>query len=115
MFKDFKAFLLRGNVLDLAVGIMIGAAFSKIVTSFVTDILTPIISIFSGKMDFSNLFIALDRGVYPTLEEAKKAGVATLNYGNFINSLLDFLIVAFAIFCIIKGANRFKISQVPIK
>lgn len=110
MLKDFKAFILRGNVLDLAVGIMIGAAFSKIVSSFVTDILSPVISLFSGKIDFSNLFIALDKGAYPTLEEAKKAGVATINYGNFINTLLDFLIVAFAIFLIVKIANRTQAS-----
>ncbi len=85
MFKEFKAFIMRGNVLDMAVGIIIGAAFGKIVTSFVSDILTPVIGLGLGKVDFSNLFIALNGEVYKTLDDAKKAGVATLNYGVFLN------------------------------
>ena len=108
MFKEFKAFMMRGNVLDLAVGIIIGAAFGKIVSSFVADILTPILSVPLGKVDFSNLFIALNGQSYTTLEEAKKAGAATLNIGIFANAVIDFVIVAFAIFLIVKAANRFK-------
>jgi large conductance mechanosensitive channel len=106
MWKEFKTFMMRGNVLDLAVGIIIGAAFGKIVTSFVGDILTPIISIGLGKVDFSNLFVALNGETYATLDAAKKAGVSTLNYGMFINAIIDFVIVAFAIFLIVKAANK---------
>ncbi|WP_413569065.1 large conductance mechanosensitive channel protein MscL [Bdellovibrio sp. HCB117] len=113
MFKEFKAFIMRGNVLDLAVGIIIGAAFGKIVSSFVSDILTPVISIGAGKVDFSNLFFALNGQDYGTLEEAKKAGVATINYGLFMNVVLDFLIVAFAIFLIVRVANRLKKEDAP--
>jgi large conductance mechanosensitive channel len=111
MFKEFKTFIMRGNVLDLAVGIIIGAAFGKIVSSFVGDVLTPIISLGLGKVDFSNLFVALNGETYPTLEAAKTAGVATLNYGLFINAMIDFVIVAFAIFMIVKLANRFQAKE----
>lgn len=113
MFKEFKAFIMRGNVLDLAVGIIIGAAFGKIVSSFVADVLTPVISLGLGKVDFSNLFLALNGEAYTTLEEAKKAGVATVNYGLFVNAIIDFLIVAFAIFMIVRMANRFKKEEAP--
>lgn len=113
MFKEFKTFIMRGNVLDLAVGIIIGAAFGKIVSSFVADILTPVISIGLGKVDFSNLFFALNGQAYATLEEAKKAGVATVNYGLFINMVIDFVIVAFAIFMIVRLANKFKNEPAP--
>ncbi|WP_374076239.1 large conductance mechanosensitive channel protein MscL [Bdellovibrio bacteriovorus] len=113
MFKEFKAFIMRGNVLDLAVGIIIGAAFGKIVSSFVADVLTPVISLGLGKVDFSNLFLALNGETYATLEEAKKAGVATVNYGLFVNAIIDFLIVAFAIFMIVRMANRFKKEEAP--
>lgn len=106
MLKEFKAFIMRGNVLDLAVGIIIGAAFSKIVSSFVSDVLMPVVSLALGKVDFSNLFVALNGEAYPTLEMAKKAGVATLNYGLFFNAIIDFLIVAFAIFMLIKAVNK---------
>lgn len=108
MFKEFKEFIMRGNVLDLAVGIIIGAAFGKIVTSFVNDIIMPPIGLLLGKVDFSNLFINLSAQHYATLAEAKAAGAATLNYGLFINTVLDFLIVALAVFLVIKQANRFK-------
>jgi large conductance mechanosensitive channel len=108
MLKELKAFLLRGNVLDLAVGIVIGAAFGKIVTSFVADMLTPLLSVFAGKLDFSNLFIALNGQAYPTLADAKKAGVATLNLGLFANAVIDFIIVGIAIFFVMKAANRMK-------
>lgn len=113
MFKEFKTFIMRGNVLDLAVGIIIGAAFGKIVSSFVGDILTPILSLALGKIDFSNLFVALNGDVYPTLDAAKKAGVATINYGLFINAVIDFLIVGFAIFLIVRMANNLKKAEAP--
>jgi large conductance mechanosensitive channel len=106
MFKEFREFILRGNVLDLAVGIVIGAAFGKIVTSFVGDILMPPIGLALGKVDFSNLFINLSNGYYSTLAEAKAAGAATINYGIFLNSIIDFLIVGFAIFLVVRTANR---------
>ncbi|WP_347355906.1 large conductance mechanosensitive channel protein MscL [Bdellovibrio sp.] len=106
MVKEFKTFIMRGNVLDMAVGIIIGAAFGKIVSSFVADILTPVLSLGLGKVDFSNLFVALNGESYATLDAAKQAGVATLNYGIFLNFVLDFLIVAFAIFLIVKAANK---------
>ncbi|MNJ91207.1 Large-conductance mechanosensitive channel [compost metagenome] len=108
MLKEFKAFIMRGNVLDLAVGIIIGAAFGKIVSSFVGDVLTPLISLALGKVDFSNLFFALNGETYATLDEAKKAGAATLNYGLFANAIIDFVIVAFAIFLVVKAANKMK-------
>lgn len=106
MLKEFKEFIMRGNVLDLAVGIVIGAAFGKIVTSFVNDILMPPIGVMLGKVDFSNLFISLSGQNFASLDEAKKAGAATINYGIFINMIIDFLIVAFAIFLVIKQVNR---------
>ena len=99
---------MRGSVLDLAVGIIIGAAFGKVVTSFVADILTPLLSLFAGRLDFSNLFIALNGQHYGTLDEAKKAGVATLNFGLFANAVIDFIIMGIAIFFIVKTANRLK-------
>lgn len=108
MWKEFRTFIMRGNVLDLAVGIIIGAAFGKIVSSFVSDILTPAISLGTGRVDFSNLFLSLDGHSYPTLEAAKAAGAATLNYGLFINAVLDFLIVAFAVFVLVRVANKLK-------
>lgn len=113
MFKEFKEFAMRGNVLDMAVGIIIGAAFGKIITSFVGDILMPPIGLLLGKVDFSNLFINLSGQSFATLAEAKKAGVATLNYGLFLNTILDFLIVAFAIFLLIKQVNRLKRAPAP--
>jgi large conductance mechanosensitive channel len=108
MLKDFKEFAMKGNVIDMAVGIMIGAAFGKIVTSFVSDLLTPLVGRVVGKMDFSNLFINLSGGDYATLAEAKKAGAATINYGLFLNATIDFLIVAFALFLLIRQINRLK-------
>lgn len=116
MWKEFKTFIMRGNVLDLAVGIIIGAAFGKIVSSFVADMLTPLISLALGKTNFSNLFVALDGGIYPTLEDAKKVGVATVNYGIFLSAVLDFLIISFAVFLIVKMANRYKKeTPAPVK
>jgi large conductance mechanosensitive channel len=108
MLKEFKEFAMRGNVLDMAVGIIIGGAFGKIVTSFVSDILMPPLGLLLGKMDFSNLFLNLSGGAYTKLAEAKAAGAPTLNYGIFFNTLIDFLIVAFAIFLLIRQVNRLK-------
>ena len=113
MLKEFKEFAMRGNVLDMAIGIIIGAAFGKIVTSFVSDILTPPIGKLTGNMDFSNLFIALSTDSYQTIEAAKEAGVATINYGMFINTVIDFTIVAFAIFMLVKQVNRLKKAPAP--
>jgi large conductance mechanosensitive channel len=106
MFNEFKQFVMRGNVVDLAVGVVIGAAFGKIVTSFVEDILMPPIGLALGKVDFSNLFINLSGKDYPSVAVAKAAGAATLNYGIFLNNIFNFLIVAFAIFLLIKQINR---------
>lgn len=108
MFKEFKEFAMKGNVLDMAVGIIIGAAFGKIITSFVADVLMPPIGMLMGGMDFSNLFVTLSGGEFASLAAAKEAGAATLNYGVFLNTVIDFLIVAFAIFLVIKQVNRFK-------
>lgn len=111
-FKEFKDFAMKGNVLDLAIGIMIGAAFGKIVTSLVNDILTPIIGLLLGGVNFSNLFIQLGGDVaYPSLEAAKEAGVGTLNYGMFIQSIFDFLIIALCIFSVLKAINKFLIKK----
>jgi large conductance mechanosensitive channel len=106
MWSEFKAFISKGNVLDLAVGIIIGAAFGKIVSSFVSDVLMPVISLGMGKVDFSNLFIALNGEHYETLAEAKKAAAPTLNYGVFLNSVIDFIILGFAVFLIVKAAAK---------
>ncbi len=107
MFKEFKTFAMRGNVLDLAVGVIIGAAFGKIVTSFVNDVLMPPIGLLIGKVDFSSLFIDLTGQHHATMAEAKAAGAATLNYGVFINNIMDFLLVAFAVFLLVRQVNRF--------
>lgn len=108
MWKEFKEFALRGSVLDLAIGIIIGAAFGKIITSFVNDILMPPVGLVLGKVNFANLFINLSGQHYATLEEAKAAGAATINYGLFINTVLDFIIVAFVIFLVVRQINRMK-------
>ena len=106
MWKEFKEFAMKGNVIDLAVGVIIGGAFGKIVTSLVNDIVMPLLGLILGKIDFSNLFIALGNGHYKTIAEAQKAGVPTLNYGSFINNVVDFLIVAFCVFIVIRQMNR---------
>lgn len=106
MLKEFKAFAMRGNVLDLAIGVIIGAAFGKIVTSFVSDVLMPPLSLLIGKTDMTNKFIDLSGTPHATLAEAKAAGAATLNYGLFVNSVIDFLIVAFVIFLVVKQINK---------
>lgn len=111
MFKEFKEFAMRGNVLDMAVGIVIGAAFSRIITSFVEDILMPPMGLLLGKVDFSNLFWSLTGKPYESLAAAKAAGAATLNYGLFFIHIINFLIVAFAIFILIRQVNRLKREQ----
>ena len=113
MLKEFKEFAIKGNVIDMAVGIIIGAAFGKIVSSLVSDILTPPLGKLMGNVDFSNLFICLSVEQYPTLDAAKAAGVATINYGIFINTIIDFTIVAFAIFVLVKQVNRLKKAPAP--
>ncbi len=113
MWKEFKEFAMRGNVLDMAVGIVIGAAFGKIAGSFVEDILMPPIGRLLGRVDFSNLFISLSGQHYDTLAAAKAAGAATLNYGVFANTVINFLIVAFAVFLLIRQVNRLKKQPAP--
>jgi large conductance mechanosensitive channel len=108
MFKDFKEFIMRGNVLDLAVAVIIGGAFGKIVTSLVNDIVMPPVGLILGKVDFSNLFIDLSGANHPTLAAAKAAGAATINYGQFLNTVIDFLIVAFIIFLVVHQAKKLK-------
>jgi large conductance mechanosensitive channel len=108
MWKEFKEFALRGNVLDMAIGIIIGAAFGDIVTSFVNDILMPPIGVLLGNVDFTNLFINLSAGQYDTLAAAQEAGAATINYGVFLNTVIDFIIVAFVIFLLIRQINQMK-------
>ena len=106
--SEFKAFVMRGNVVDLAVGIIIGAAFTGIVNSLVKDIFTPLIGLAVGGIDFTNLFVTLKGPVQPTLDAAQKAGAVTLNFGIFLNAVIQFLIVAFAIFWLIKVISRFQ-------
>ena len=114
MFKGFRDFIMRGNVLDLAVAVIIGAAFGKIVTSLVNDILMPPLGLALKNVDFSNLFVDLSGGNHATLAEAKAAGDATIAYGAFLNNVIDFLIVAFAIYFLIRGANKLKRAPAPV-
>jgi len=114
MLKEFKAFAMRGNVMDLAVGVIIGAAFGAVVTSLVGDIIMPPIGMVMGKVDFKDLYFALDGKVYESLDAAKKMGAPVIAYGNFINTIVNFLIVAFAVFLLVKQVNRFsKPAVVP--
>lgn len=112
--SEFKEFISKGNVLDLAVGVIIGAAFGKIVTSLTDDILMPILSLFTRGIDLQNMFITLDGKSYATLEEAKKAGSAAIAYGSFINAVIYFLIIAFVIFWVVKAANGIKKKPVEV-
>ena len=114
LISEFKTFINRGNVMDLAVGVIIGAAFGKIVTSLVNDVVMPPVGALLGSMDFSNLFIDLSRSGAKTLAEAKAAGAATINYGLFINTCLDFLIVSFVIFLMVRWINRLKSAPPPV-
>jgi large conductance mechanosensitive channel len=113
MLKEFREFAMRGNVVDLAIGLIIGAAFGKIVTSLVNDILMPPLGLVLGHVDFSSLFLNLGSQHYATLAEAKQAGAATINYGLFINTIIDFVIVAFAIFLLVKQINRLNRRPAP--
>ena len=106
VFGEFREFIKRGNVLDMAVGVVIGGAFGGIVTSLVNDIIMPLVSLLTGGLDFSNWFVALDGKEYATLELAQQAGAATLNYGNLISVIINFLIVAFCIFVVVKAMNK---------
>lgn len=111
MLKEFKEFALRGNVVDMAVGIVIGAAFSTIVRSLVDDIIMPPIGVVTGGVDFSNMFITLGSGSYESLAQARQAGAATLNIGVFINNVISFMIVAFVLFMVIKAMNQLRRKQ----
>jgi large conductance mechanosensitive channel len=108
MLKEFREFAMRGNVVDMAVGIIIGAAFGKIISSLVSDIIMPPIGVLLGGVDFSEIYVNLSGGDYATLAAAQEAGAATMNFGVFINTILDFVIVAFAIFLVIRAMNRMK-------
>lgn len=109
--SEFKEFISKGNVLDLAVGVIIGGAFGKIVTSLTDDILMPILTLLTGGLDFKEWYLSLDGKTYPTLEAAKAAQAATINYGLFMNAVITFLLMAFAIFWLVKIANRYKKPQ----
>ena len=111
MWEEFKEFALKGSVLDMAIGIVLGVAFGKIITSFVEDIIMPIISRIFGKMDFSNMFVSLTGIHFDTFAAAKSAGAPTLNYGVFMNAILNFVIVAFGVFLLIRQVNRFHRKQ----
>jgi large conductance mechanosensitive channel len=113
MLKDFKEFIARGNVVDLATAVVIGAAFGKIVDSLVKDIIMPPIGLVLGKVDFANLFINLGDTKYNTLAEAQAAAAPTINYGNFLNQVISFVIVAFAVFLLIRNLNRFRRTTEP--
>jgi large conductance mechanosensitive channel len=111
MWREFREFAMRGNVIDLAVGIIIGAAFTTIVNSLVNDLIMPPIGLLIGGIDFSSFFVTLKGGSFPTLEAAKAAGAVTINYGLFINAVLRFVIVAFAIFILVKQINRLRLQE----
>lgn len=113
MVDEFKKFIAQGNVLDLAVGVIIGAAFGKIVNSLVNDIIMPIIGLALRGVNVAQQFVALDGNSYATMDEAKKAGAAVLAYGNFLQATIDFLVIAFVIFLVVKQANRFKKPAPP--
>ncbi len=110
---EFREFALRGNMLDMAVGIIVGAAFGRVVSSLVSDIIMPPIGLLTGRSDFSSHFVNLSGKAYATLAEAKAAGAATINYGVFLNAVFDFLIVAFAVFMLIRQVNRLKSAPAP--
>jgi large conductance mechanosensitive channel len=113
MWKDFKEFIMRGNVIDLAIAVIIGAAFGAIVNSLVNDIVMPLIGQATGKVNFTDLFISLNGVKYATLADAQAAGAATINYGIFINTIINFLIIAFVIFIVIRQVNRMKKTPAP--
>jgi large conductance mechanosensitive channel len=108
MIQEFKKFAMRGNVIDLAVGVVIGGAFGKIIASLVADIIMPLVGLVMGGKDFTSLFVSLDGNTYPSLAAAQEAGAATMNYGLFIMAIIDFLIIAFAIFMVVRAINKMK-------
>ncbi|WP_205793355.1 large conductance mechanosensitive channel protein MscL [Pontivivens nitratireducens] len=108
MLQEFKKFIAKGNVMDMAVGIIIGAAFTAIVQSVVKDLINPFVGLFTGGIDFTNLFVVLDGSEYASLVEAQEAGAAVFAYGSFINAVINFLIIAFVVFLLVKGVNRVK-------
>jgi large conductance mechanosensitive channel len=108
MLKEFKEFVMRGNVLDLAIAVIMGAAFGAVVASLVSDVVMPPIGLLTGGMDFKDMFISLNNQSYPSLAAAKEAGAPVIAYGNFINTVINFLVVAFSVFLLVKQANRFK-------
>ncbi len=111
MLQEFKTFIAKGNAMDLAIGVIIGAAFGKIVSSLVDDIFMPVIGLFFGKLDFSRLYVPLDGKHYESLEAAKAAGAATLNYGSFVTILIQFFLIAWVVFLMVKGLNALKRGQ----
>ena len=111
MLKEFKEFAMRGNVLDLAIGVIIGGAFGKITASLVNDIIMPPIGLLLGEVDFSNLYINLSNESYASLAQAKEAGTVTINYGLFINTVIDFLVIAFVVFLLVRQVNRLQRSE----
>jgi large conductance mechanosensitive channel len=113
MLKEFREFALKGNVIDLAVGIIIGAALNKVVQSLVNDIIMPPVGLLVGKVDFSSLFVNLSGNAYETLAEAKKAGAATINFGLFINTIVDFTIMTIVVFLMVRQINRLRREQAP--
>ncbi|HEV2289052.1 MAG TPA: large conductance mechanosensitive channel protein MscL [Candidatus Acidoferrales bacterium] len=113
MLKEFKEFAMKGNVLDMAIGIIIGAAFGRIVTSLVSDVIMPPIGLILGKVDFNSLFLNISGTSYPTLTAARAAGAATINYGMFLNTVIDFLVVAFVIFLLVRQVNRWTKKPEP--
>ena len=115
MLKEFKEFAMRGNVLDLAIGVIIGAAFGKVVSSLVDDVLMPPLGLLIGKVDFSNLYLNLTGTHYETLADAKAHGAALISYGNFINTVINFLIVAFAVFLLVRAVNKWMPKPAPPK
>jgi large conductance mechanosensitive channel len=114
MFKDFKAFIRRGNVTDLAVGFIMGAAFGKFVTSLINDIIMPPIGLLLGKVDFSNMYLNLSGKSFESLKQAKEAGAATINYGIFLNTIIEFLVVALAIFIMVRWVNKLRAQPAPL-
>lgn len=113
MLQEFKDFIAKGNVIDLAVAVIIGGAFGAIVTSFTNDMVMPVLSLFTGGIDFANLFVSLDGVAYPTLAAAQEAGAATLNYGLFINAIINFLVIAFVIFLMVRQVNKMQPAEEP--
>lgn len=113
MLKEFKEFAVKGNMIDLAVGVIIGGAFNAIVTSLVNDIIMPVLSVFTGKLDFSHLFIALNGETYATLDQAQALGVATINYGSFITGVINFIIMAFVVFLMVRSINKVRSKNQP--